>query len=211
MAPAVERDRTHLLAEEMVGLAYADLAADDIEQVKRLVLDHVGVAYRGATLAWGLALTSWAETLGSQGPCVLFANPLRAAPSVAALVNATAAHGMELDDTHDESITHPGAVVIATALAEGGFRVLHHARGVERRLAVADEENGHPRMVAEREGGALRLGWTSEIQQLEKDRRQGCLVEQRIAPDGDLVAVLGAIGIGVRDAGVRAQPELIQQ
>jgi 2-methylcitrate dehydratase PrpD len=119
MGPAADRDRTGLLAEEMVGLAYADLTAEDVEQVKRLMLDHVGVAHRGATLAWGLALTEWAETLGSHGPCVIFGNSLRSAPSVAALVNATAAHGMELDDTHDESITHPGAVVIATALAVG--------------------------------------------------------------------------------------------
>jgi 2-methylcitrate dehydratase PrpD len=44
---------------------------------------------------------------------------LEVAPSIAALINGTAAHGYELDDTHDASMSHPGAVVIpaATALA----------------------------------------------------------------------------------------------
>ncbi|MBR46839.1 MAG: 2-methylcitrate dehydratase, partial [Rhodospirillaceae bacterium] len=43
-------------------------------------------------------------------------------PNIAALINASAAHGMELDDTHDSSVSHPGAVVIATALA----LAIHH-------------------------------------------------------------------------------------
>ena len=116
---AADNDRTQWLAEEMTGLAYANLSPADVEQVKRLVLDHVGVACRGARLPWSRALIDWARALAAEGVCVIFGSPLRAAPSVAALVNATAAHGMELDDTHDESLSHPGAVVVATALAVG--------------------------------------------------------------------------------------------
>ena len=118
---AADRDRTRLLAEEMSGLAYEALAPEDVEQVKRLLLDHVGVAWRGSDMPWSRALASWAATLGngngSGSPIV--GTPARAAPSIAALVNAAAAHGMELDDTHDESLSHPGAPVIATALAAG--------------------------------------------------------------------------------------------
>ena len=120
---AADRDRTRLLAEEMSGLACEALAPEDVEQVKRLLLDHVGVAWRGSDMPWSRALASWAATLGngngngSGSPIV--GTPARAAPSIAALVNAAAAHGMELDDTHDESLSHPGAPVIATALAAG--------------------------------------------------------------------------------------------
>src|SRR5690606_31720016 len=35
----------------------------------------------------------------------------------AALVNGTMAHGIELDDTHERSVSHPGAVIFATVLA----------------------------------------------------------------------------------------------
>ena len=116
-----DRDRTRLLAEEMTGLAYAALAPEDVEQVKRLLFDHVGVAWRGSDMPWSRALVGWAATLGycNGSGCVIVGTAVRAAPSIAALVNAAAAHGMELDDTHDESLSHPGAPVIATALAAG--------------------------------------------------------------------------------------------
>ena len=62
---AADRDRTRLLAEEMSGLAYEALAPEDVEQVKRLLLDHVGVAWRGSDMPWSRALASWAATLGN--------------------------------------------------------------------------------------------------------------------------------------------------
>ena len=116
---AADRDRTRLLAEEMSGLAYEALAPEDVEQVKHLLLDHVGVAWRGSDMPWSRALASWAATLGNGSGSAIVGTPARAAPSIAALVNAAAAHGMEFDDTHDESLSHPGAPVIATALAAG--------------------------------------------------------------------------------------------
>jgi 2-methylcitrate dehydratase PrpD len=83
------------------------------------LLDHLGVCLRGSDLPWGRALTEWAETYSGTGPCVVFGTRLRTTAPVAALVNATGAHGLEMDDTHDISLTHPGAPVIATALAVG--------------------------------------------------------------------------------------------
>ncbi len=118
MESASQTDLTRALAEEITALGYDDLAPGDIGQVKRLILDHIGVCRRGAALDWAGQLAQWAESVG-QGPCILFGRAQRVAPSMAAFVNASAAHGMELDDTHDESVTHPGAVVIATALAVG--------------------------------------------------------------------------------------------
>ncbi len=112
-------DRTRQLADEAIALEPGDLGTDDVAQLKRLLLDHLGVCIRGSSLPWGEALNDWAEPYGTSGPCVIFGTKFRAPPPVAALVNATAAHGLEMDDTHDESITHPGAVVIATALAVG--------------------------------------------------------------------------------------------
>lgn len=116
---AADCDRTGLLAEEMAGLSCGSLSPEDLEQVKRLLLDHVGVTRRGADMPWFRALAGWAATLGNGDGCVIVGTRARAAPCIAALVNATAAHGMELDDTHDESLSHPGAPVIAAALAAG--------------------------------------------------------------------------------------------
>ena len=129
-----DRDLTAVLAENLAALNYAALSSADQTQIKRLVLDHVGVCRRGAEQPWCLALREWAGRYAGSGASVVFATALRTAPNVAALVNASAAHGMELDDTHDSSVSHPGAVVIATALALG---IQHQISGGEIMAAIA--------------------------------------------------------------------------
>jgi 2-methylcitrate dehydratase PrpD len=122
MDQAVSRDRTRELADCVVGFGPRDLSAEDLAQLDGLILDHLGVALRGASLPWGVALAKWAAPYDGTGRCVVFGTGLKVTAPVAGMANASAAHGMELDDTHDESITHPGAVVIATALAVGTER-----------------------------------------------------------------------------------------
>ncbi|MEE8173480.1 MAG: MmgE/PrpD family protein, partial [Alphaproteobacteria bacterium] len=129
-----DRDLTAVLAENLAALEYEALSKVDRTQIKRLILDHVGVCRRGAELPWSLALRDWAGRFAGSGASVVFGTALRTAPNVAALVNASAAHGMELDDTHDSSVSHPGAVVIATALALG---IQHHAGGGAFMAAIA--------------------------------------------------------------------------
>ncbi len=114
-----DSDLTMALAEEIGALTPDALSADDVIQLRRLLLDHLGVCLRGSDLPWGRALTEWARTYHGTGPCVIFGTTLQTTAPVAALVNATGAHGLEMDDTHDISLTHPGAPVIATALAVG--------------------------------------------------------------------------------------------
>ena len=122
MDQQAQRDLTRGLADFVIGLDYGDLSEADGAHLKSLVLDHLGVALCGAKLPWGRALSEWAKTYGGTGPSVVLGTNLKVTPPVAGMVNASAAHGMELDDTHDESVTHPGAVVIATALAVGTLR-----------------------------------------------------------------------------------------
>ena len=129
-----ERDYTALLAEQLATLNSDALSEADRAQIKRLMLDHVGVCLRGAGLPWSRSLRDWANSFSGSGESAVFGTALRTAPNVAALVNATAAHGMELDDTHDSSVSHPGAVVIATALAAGTAR---RATGGEIMAAIA--------------------------------------------------------------------------
>ena len=113
---------TQRLAAELVGLRGQDLSEADREQVCRLLLDHCGVAYAGASLPWSLGLRRWAARFDGTGRAPLLGTFMRVAPSVAGLVNGTAAHGYEMDDTHDPSMSHPGAVVISAALAVGSDR-----------------------------------------------------------------------------------------
>ena len=110
-------DLSRCLAEELIALTFDDLSTEDVEQVKRLMLDYFGVAYGGIALPWAVALRNWADRFAGTGRAGLLGSSKRVAPHIAALVNGATAHGYELDDTHDASTSHPGAVVISAAMA----------------------------------------------------------------------------------------------
>lgn len=116
-APNAPADLTAALAGDVLDLTYDRLAEPDRAQLERLVFDHLAVCRRGAEAAWSRAVQDYVRALESGGAAPVFGAGFTAAPALAALANATAAHGLELDDTHDESITHPGAPVIAASLA----------------------------------------------------------------------------------------------
>lgn len=107
------------LAEDLIALEPAQFSTDDIEQLQRLILDHAAVTLCGSVQPWGRKLTRWAEQFGGAGHAVLVGSGRTASAASAGLVNGTSAHGYELDDTHEYSRSHPGAVVITAALAVG--------------------------------------------------------------------------------------------
>lgn len=107
------------LAEELTALEYNRLSKEDIEQIQRLILDYSAVTLCGSVQPCSQMLTAWAGQNGS-GDAVLVGSGRGASAATAGLVNGTSAHGYELDDTHDKSMSHPGAVVITSALAVGG-------------------------------------------------------------------------------------------
>jgi 2-methylcitrate dehydratase PrpD len=105
------------LAEEMIGLSFTSLSPTDVEKLKDLVLDNLAVTLCGSVQTWGHMLTAWAGAHGGEGPANLVGTGRKAPVATAAMVNGTAAHGYELDDTHEPAHSHPGAVVIPAALA----------------------------------------------------------------------------------------------
>ena len=117
------------LASFAVGLDAATLLPATVEKSKLLVADHIGVALRGFDEAWTRIVRDAALAERAACAAALYDG---ASTSVrnAAMVNGTAGHALELDDTHDRSLTHPGAVVIAATLAlaqqtrSGGLDVL---------------------------------------------------------------------------------------
>lgn len=112
-----DTDFTRLFAEEITALGQARLSDDDTEQVRRLVLDLICVARYGSTMPWARALARWAGDFQESGRAPVIGTSLRVQPQVAALVNGSASHGYELDDTHNASMSHPAAVIIPAVLA----------------------------------------------------------------------------------------------
>lgn len=83
----------------------------------RTVVDWFAVAAPGGRSAPALALTDGVVGPAESGLCQLVPGGRSVGPLSAALVNATAAHTVELDDIFREGIYHPGAPTIAAALA----------------------------------------------------------------------------------------------
>ena len=92
------------------------LEGEVLHHAKRAVIDWHAALYPGAVVAPATLLEkSLAEELG-QGDAFL-ALGTRATTRVAALINGSAAHTVEVDDIFRDGIYHPGAPTIAAALA----------------------------------------------------------------------------------------------
>jgi len=104
------------LAHFYAGVRGADLRAETVHAVRRHVLDTFGAALAGAGQPEPVAaLAAAAMVYGASGPSVLWGKSERLPPAVAALVNGTAAHALELDDA--SGCDHSGAVVVPAVMA----------------------------------------------------------------------------------------------
>lgn len=126
-------NRTAALAEELAALSYSDLSAEDLGQLETLILDQIAVALYGARTPWGAAVQTYAAGFDGTGKAPVVGASATTAPAIAALANGAMSHSYELDDTHDESMSHPGGVVIPAATATA---VEHGASGRELLVAI---------------------------------------------------------------------------
>jgi 2-methylcitrate dehydratase PrpD len=109
-------NRTATLCAALASLEYERIPSRVTARAKDLVLDHLGVALHASPLPWSQMAREYVLAQGDRPESTVYGYGAALARN-AALANATAAHGIELDDTHDESMSHPGAVVIPVALA----------------------------------------------------------------------------------------------
>ncbi len=84
------------------------------------LVDTLGAIVYGATRPWSVAVIDHALATGGAGRSRIVGRHGRATtPAMAALANGASGHAFELDDVHEEAISHPGAVVVPAALAVG--------------------------------------------------------------------------------------------
>jgi 2-methylcitrate dehydratase PrpD len=94
-----------------------DQSSEVVERAKYLLLDYLGVAIAGSLSDSSLPVHRMIHRSASIGPCTIIGTAAKTSPEFAALANATAAHSLELDDTHQAGSIHPGAVIFSTAIA----------------------------------------------------------------------------------------------
>jgi 2-methylcitrate dehydratase PrpD len=110
------------LYDEIACLRYDDVPQSAVESCQAVILDHFGCAIQGLDLPWTRSLVETLQLAGDMRPVERGGAPVYGqreaiSPLAAALVNGTATHGLDLDDTHLPTMTHPGCVVIPAAVA----------------------------------------------------------------------------------------------
>jgi 2-methylcitrate dehydratase PrpD len=138
------------LAERVTALAHEDFPPEATAWGKVALLDTLGVTLAGAG---DEAPRIVEEVLGIEaieGPCLIVGTSRRARPLDAALVNGTAAHALDYDNTARGLGGHVSAVMVPALLAaaetvdaSGRDLLLAHAAGYEVGAAIGNCVNPH--------------------------------------------------------------------
>lgn len=110
-------DATGELADWATELKYADLPPDLLHAASRGLIDTVAVILAGSSEEAAERATIVAESQGGTAEAQVLGGRLRTSASLAALVNGTAAHALDYDDTQGSVHGHPSAVIVPAALA----------------------------------------------------------------------------------------------
>ena len=116
---AVSRGRSEPSVAETLACWLADLELDDIPPAVRTagadtVIDTLGLAFAARRSSYVAALMdSWT----ADGPCTVIGSRATREAGAAAMINGTAAHGEDFDNTYEGCPVHPGAVVVPAVLA----------------------------------------------------------------------------------------------
>ena len=112
-------EETKKLAQFISELSYDDFPGDVIARAKESLMDYVGACLFSSEMEWSRIVIDFVNRLKSTEEATIIARKEKTSTPLAALANGTMGHGFELDDVHDQSLTHPGAVVIPAAMAIG--------------------------------------------------------------------------------------------
>jgi 2-methylcitrate dehydratase PrpD len=105
------------LAQFAVDLRPDAVPTSVLAAVQRHLLDVLGVAFAAAAQPFARQALDAATALGGSGDSPVIGFSTRLPAPWAALVNGVLAHGLDYDDTHEESVTHVSCSVAPTLLA----------------------------------------------------------------------------------------------
>jgi 2-methylcitrate dehydratase PrpD len=123
------------LAARVAALRAEDIPAAVRERCRLLLVDVAGLCIAARNRDY---ISSLKRSLDGGGPCTALGHAEGCKPEDAALLNGTAAHGEDFDDTFEGGPVHSGAVVVPAVLAacerfgrDGRDALLGFAVGVE--------------------------------------------------------------------------------
>jgi 2-methylcitrate dehydratase PrpD len=169
------------LATFAAAVDFDALPAAVIGTLKLHLLDTLGVAVAAAPRDFGIAALATIRAFGGPPTCTVIAAEDRLPAAWAALANGTLAHGLDFDNTHQESVVHVSAGIVPAALAaceeagaDGRALLVSLAVGQEASIRIGLAARGgfhdrgfHPTGICNAFGAALAAG---RVRGLDADR-----------------------------------------
>lgn len=109
--------RTAQLAAFVAERAAAGLPPPVDHHARRLLLDHLAAVIAGSRTPVTRALLEYVAATDGGGESSVAGSERRLSPPAAALVNGSAAHGLEIDDGYTPGSVHPSAASLPAVLA----------------------------------------------------------------------------------------------
>ncbi|MFQ5343068.1 MAG: MmgE/PrpD family protein [Anaerolineae bacterium] len=109
-------DPISLFARNFASITYDDLPSKVVAATKNEILDLLAVAVGGSSRAGVEELRQLVTDWGGKQEATVFGWGHRLPAFHAAQLNATMAHALDFDDTHDTAVMHPGVVIIPVCL-----------------------------------------------------------------------------------------------
>jgi 2-methylcitrate dehydratase PrpD len=105
---------------------------DDVSMRSRMfILDYLGVALTGSASKSSRVIGDVVATQGGKETCTVVGRDYRSSAMLAALVNGTTGHAVEMDDDHRTSVLHPAVAVIPAAMAMAEWTGASGAKFIE--------------------------------------------------------------------------------
>ena len=148
---------TRALAAFVAQIDAAQIPAHTRSIMHNALIDAVGSGIYGAGLPWGRLIQEFALEQGGPAEAVVWGSKGKLISAMnAALATGTSIHGIEYDD-HSRAKIHPGAVVVAAALALGQRERISGKRLLE--AITAGYETMIRVSLAANPGAARMRGW----------------------------------------------------
>lgn len=106
-------------AQWSAGIGLADIPADVIAAARWRILDTIGVSLAVAAQDYGRKIRAGTLAMGGQGRAHILGFADQTSPQTAAIANGAMASALSYDDTHNATIVHVTATLLAAALALG--------------------------------------------------------------------------------------------
>lgn len=110
-------ESTRLLAEHFASLSLSQVPERVVADVKRLVLDWLGVAIRGSTTETGRIVADYVKDMGGKREATIIGSGVKAPSASVAFVNGVQSANLELDDADHQALFMHGPPVVSAALA----------------------------------------------------------------------------------------------